>query len=154
MFFAAPIRSLDDIARLRRARFDFGEIAVTNAGARRMWWEKSVTINPENLPETAKDLKPVISEVADLRLTQHAGHANLNGSANKSISIIEKLGKSIRHVNLHDNLGGQSKADDLHLPLGDGSVDFKAIMAAEVKPEFQEPNRNSIEDLVTATADD
>ena len=42
MFFGAPARSLDDIARLRRARFDFGEIAIANAGARRMWWESGV----------------------------------------------------------------------------------------------------------------
>lgn len=42
MFYGAPVRSLDDIARLRRTGFDFGEIAVTNAGARRMWWESGV----------------------------------------------------------------------------------------------------------------
>ena len=39
MFFGAPVRSLDDISRLRRTGFDFGEIAMANAGARRMWWE-------------------------------------------------------------------------------------------------------------------
>jgi sugar phosphate isomerase/epimerase len=42
MFFGAPVRSLDDIARLRRAGFDFGEIAIANAGTRRMWWESGV----------------------------------------------------------------------------------------------------------------
>ncbi|MGA8830799.1 MAG: hypothetical protein WB554_04275 [Desulfomonilaceae bacterium] len=42
MFFGAPARSLDDIARLRRTGFDFGEIALANAGARRMWWESGV----------------------------------------------------------------------------------------------------------------
>lgn len=69
---------------------------------------------------------------------------------NKSISIIEKLGKPVRHIHLHDNLGGQSQIDDLHLPIGDGTVDLKGIltslmiadydgtMTLEVKPEFQE----------------
>jgi hypothetical protein len=68
MFFGAPVRSLDDIARLRRTGFDFGEIAIANAGARRMWWEKFVTINLENLSETAYDVEPVMSDVPDLGL--------------------------------------------------------------------------------------
>ncbi len=42
MFYAAPARSLDDIARLRRTGFDFGELAMANARARRMWWESGV----------------------------------------------------------------------------------------------------------------
>ena len=114
--------------------------------------KNSVAINLENLSETAEDLQPVISEVPDLGLTLDVGHANLSGSENKSIAIIEKFGKLIRHVHLHDNLGGQSQADDLHLPIGDGTVDFRTIMTSlvsvgydgtltlEVKPEFQGAN--------------
>ncbi len=244
MFFGAPVRSLDDIARLRRAGFDFGEIAIANAGARRMWWEtgiinggmgkfflmahgplegnpndagslwnryipnlmvtvdtlnrmsirslnihllldrrivsslvltekiralkeiveygrkNSVAINMENLSETAEDLEPVINEVPSLGLTLDVGHANLGGSENKSIAIIEKFGKLIRHVHLHDNRGGQSKDDDLHLPIGAGTVDFRAIiqslvgmgyqgtMTLEVKPEDQEASLNYIQRLL------
>ncbi len=243
MFYGAPARSLDDIARLRRTGFDFGEIAIANAGARRMWWESgvmngglgkfflmahgplegdpndagtlwnryipnlmatvdtlnrmsirslnihllldrrivsslvltekiralkeiveygrknSVAINLENLSETAEDLEPVINEVPSLGLTLDVGHANLGGSENKSIAIIEKFGKRSRHVHLHDNRGGQSQADDLHLPIGDGTVDFRAIMTSlmnagydstltlEVKPEFQGAGRNRIKTL-------
>ncbi|MGO8822348.1 MAG: sugar phosphate isomerase/epimerase family protein [Desulfomonilaceae bacterium] len=244
MFYGAPARSLDDIARLRRTGFDFGEIAIANAGARRMWWESgvvngglgklflmahgplegdpneagslwkryipnlmatvdtlnrmsirslnihllvdrrivsslvlaekiralkeivqygqknSVAINLENLSESANDLEPVVSEVPSLGLTLDVGHANLGGSENKSIAIIEKFGRLIRHVHLHDNRGGRSQVDDLHLPIGDGDVDFRAIMASlmsagydgtltlEVKPEFQEASRISVEALV------
>jgi len=66
----------------------------------------------------------------------------------------------IRHVHLHDNLGGQLQADDLHLPVGGGSVDFRAIMTGlmnanydgtitlEVKPEFQGTARIRVEILV------
>ena len=69
-------------------------------------------------------------------------------------------------MHLHDNRGGQSKDDDLHLPIGAGTVDFPGIMASlvsagydgtltlEVKPEFHGRSRTSIETLVTATADD
>ena len=244
MFFGAPVRSLDDIARLRRAGFDFGEIAIANAGARRMCWEtgiinggmgkfflmahgplegnpndagslwnryipnlmatvdtlnrmsirslnihllldrrivsslvltekiralkeiveygrkNSVAINMENLSETAEDLEPVINEVPSLGLTLDVGHANLGGSENKSIAIIEKFGKLIRHVHLHDNRGGQSKDDDLHLPIGSGTVDFPAIMTSllsvgydgtmtlEVKPEDQGVGRNKTKSLI------
>ena len=244
MFFGAPVRSLDDITRLRWTGFDFGEIAMANAGARRMWWESglingglgkfflmahgplegnpndagslwnqyvpnliatidtlnrmsirslnihllmdrkrvsslvlaekinalkniveygrknSVAINLENLSETAEDFEPVINEIPDLGLTLDVGHANLGCSENKSISIIEKFGKRICHVHLHDNCGGQSQDDDLHLPLGDGTVDFRAIMTSligqgydgtltlEVNPEFQEAGRNHMKTLV------
>lgn len=244
MFFGAPVRSLDDITRLRRTGLDFGEIAIANAGSRRMWWESgvingglgkfflmahgplegnpndsgnlwnryipslmatvdtlnrmsirslnihllvdrrivsglvlpekiralreivqygrknSVAINLENLSETAEDLEPVISEVPGLGLTLDVGHANLGGSENRSIAFIERFGKLIRHVHLHDNRGGQSQTDDLHLPIGDGTVDFRAIMTSlvrvgydgtitlEVKPEFQEAGRNHMKTLV------
>ena len=114
----------------------------------------------ENLSETAEDFEPAMDEVPDLGLTLDVGHANLSGAVNKSIAIIEKIGKLIRHVHLHDNLGGQSKDDDLHLPIGAGTVDFPAIMTSlvsvgydgtltlEVKPELQEAGRLSIKDLV------
>jgi len=42
MLFGAPIKSPDDIIRLRRIGFDFGEIAMANAGTRRIWWESGV----------------------------------------------------------------------------------------------------------------
>ena len=243
MFFGAPVRSLDDITRLRRTGFDFGEIAMANAGARRMWresglingglgkfflmahgplegnpndagvlWNRhipnlmatvdtlnrmsirslnihllmyrrvvnslvlaekiralneiveygrknSVAINLENLSETAEDFEPVMDEVPGLGLTLDVGHANLGASENRSSAIIEKFGKLIRHIHLHDNRGGQSKDDDLHLPIGDGTVDFRAIMTSlmsagycgtltlEVKPEFQESSRIRIKAL-------
>jgi sugar phosphate isomerase/epimerase len=120
----------------------------------------SVAINLENLSETAEDFESVIDEVPDLGLTLDVGHANLNGSENKSISIIEKFGKLIRHVHLHDNRGGQSKDDDLHLQIGAGTIDFWEIieslmgvgyegtMTLEVKPEFQEIGKVRIETLL------
>lgn len=149
MFYGAPARSLDDISRLTRTRFDFGEIAIAVAWTRRIWWGKSVTINLENLSETAEDMEPVLDEVPHLGITLDIGHANLYSAENKSIPMIRKLGKSISHVHLHDNFGGDSPKDDLHLPIGDGNVDFRSIFKAllridydrtitlEVKPEFQ-----------------
>lgn len=120
----------------------------------------SVAINLENLSETAKDLEPVMSVVPDLGVTLDVGHANLHGSDNLSIAIIEKFGKLIRQVHLHNNRGGQSQSDDLHLPIGDGTVDFAAIMTSlmsagydrtltlEIKPEFQDSSRIRVATLV------
>jgi sugar phosphate isomerase/epimerase len=53
-------------------------------------------------------LEPVINEVPNIGLTLDVGHANLDGSGNKSIAIVEKFGKLIRQVHLHDNSCGQS----------------------------------------------
>jgi sugar phosphate isomerase/epimerase len=33
----------------------------------------------------------------------------------------------IKHIHLHDNRGGSSHNDDLHLPVGDGVIDFENI---------------------------
>jgi sugar phosphate isomerase/epimerase len=245
MFCGAPVRSLDDVKRLRSAGFDFGEIAIANAGARRMWWESgiinggmgkfflmahgpleddpydsgslwnqylpnlmatvdtlsrmairflnihflmdrrfvssivlaekrrvlaelvqyarknSAVINLENLSETAEDIEPVLDEVPHLGITLDIGHANLYSAENKSLAIIKKLGKSISHVHLHDNLGGNSSKDDLHLPIGAGNIDFKSIFGAlahlgydrtitlEVKPEFQETTKGDIQKILS-----
>jgi len=123
----------------------------------------SVDINLENLSETAEDLDVVFHEVPSLCLTLDVGHANLDSSTNKSFEIVERLGKMIRHVHLHDNSGGYSKNHDLHLPIGDGLVDFIGVMKSlrgidyegtitlEVKPEFQELSRMRIEEMVEET---
>jgi hypothetical protein len=54
MLYGAPVRSLDDIKRLRSSGFDFGEIAIANAGVKRMWWESGI-INC-NTKERANEL--------------------------------------------------------------------------------------------------
>ena len=64
--------------------------------------KNAVAINLENLSETAEDFESVIDQVPDLGLTLDVGHANIGGSENESIAIIEKFGKLIRHVHLRD----------------------------------------------------
>jgi len=236
---------LDEVFRIRKAGFDFGEIALGNASARRMWWELglingnlaggfflmahgpleeypndtgylwdhylpglmatvdtarrmnirclnthllmntrivsslvlaeklralkdlvaygkkySVSINLENTSEAVDDLGHALNEIQGFGLTLDVGHANLHGPVNQSISIIEKHGRVIRHVHLHDNMGGHSQADDLHLPIGEGMIDFTTIMTSlshigydgtltlEVKPEFQVASLARIKSIV------
>jgi sugar phosphate isomerase/epimerase len=138
------------LAEKRRALAELVEYAGKN----------SVVINLENLSETAEDIEPVVDEVPNLEITLDVGHANLYSAENKSLSIIKKLGRSISHVHLHDNLGGDSPKANLHLPIGEGNVDFKSIFKAllkinydrtitlEVKPEFQESSRIRIRTLL------
>jgi hypothetical protein len=52
---------------------------------------------------------------------------------NASFELIAAYAKDkgrIRHVHLHDNHGGDHVRDDLHLPLGEGCVDFAGILSA------------------------
>jgi sugar phosphate isomerase/epimerase len=213
MLYGAPASSLEEIAALRALGFDFAEVVIPSATARRLWWESGVKnsfgegfqllahgptveeppndlvylrdkylpalmatvdtayrmqiklltvhlwmdarfIPPlvlaekhralkelveyglrngvivclENVSETAADLEIVIEQIPDLRLTLDVGHAQLLTSENASFEIIWRFVRHIRHVHIHDNMGGDTLADDLHLPLGEGLIDFPAIL--------------------------
>jgi sugar phosphate isomerase/epimerase len=43
MLFGAPASSVEDIDRLRSLGFDFAEIIIPNATARRVWWESGIS---------------------------------------------------------------------------------------------------------------
>jgi sugar phosphate isomerase/epimerase len=92
----------------------------------------TVRISLENLSETAIDLKAVLDAVPDLGITLDVGHGQLLTEINTSFDIIERVGEHINHVHLHDNRGGQGVLDDLHLPLGEGKVEFSRILRALV----------------------
>jgi sugar phosphate isomerase/epimerase len=95
-----------------------------------------VIISLENLSETATDLGPVLEAVPDLGLTLDVGHGQLLTDINTSFDIIENLSASIKHIHLHDNRGGRGVKDDLHLPLGDGIIDFQGIFERLVKKGY------------------
>jgi len=84
----------------------------------------------ENLSETAEHLAEVFSAVPLLKMTLDLGHAELLSEQNTSYGFLEQYPDRIRHIHLHDNRGGQSSEDDLHLPVGAGSIDFARIFEA------------------------
>ena len=84
-------------------------------------------VNIENLSEKANDLLPVFEAVPELGLTLDIGHAQLLTSRNRSFEFMKNCPERIRHVHIHDNNGGMSSDDDLHLPVGKGSIDFFPI---------------------------
>jgi sugar phosphate isomerase/epimerase len=72
----------------------------------------------------------VTEAVPGLGLTLDVGHAELITRKNRSFEIIERLRDSICHVHLHDNRGGRGSDDDLHLPIGQGIIDFTRVLEA------------------------
>jgi sugar phosphate isomerase/epimerase len=91
---------------------------------------RDVEIGLENVHEDAADLEPAFPAIPDLSLTLDAGHAQLGVEANRAFDIITKFGRSIRHTHIHDNRGGPGHKLDLHLPVGEGRVDFPGVLAA------------------------
>ena len=89
-----------------------------------------IPINLENLSEQWADLKPALDRNPDLGLTLDVGHAQIMQTENASPDIIEHHFPRISHLHLHDNHGGVSPKDDLHLPPGEGIVPFKTIFSA------------------------
>lgn len=125
--------------------------------------ENRVEIALENLSEPAADLARALDAAPGLSLTLDVGHGELLTETNTSVEIIEALGDFIRHVHLHDNRGGKGPKDDLHLPIGDGIVDFPAILEAlirsgygrtmtlELKPEELQESRERVMEIVEST---
>jgi sugar phosphate isomerase/epimerase len=95
--------------------------------------EQDVAISLENLSEAARDIRAAMTAVPELSITLDVGHGQLLTQVNTSFEIIEEFHSSIRHIHLHDNNGGSGVKDDLHLPIGQGIVDFTGIVEALIR---------------------
>jgi sugar phosphate isomerase/epimerase len=89
--------------------------------------DSGISVCLENLSESADHLTRVIAAVPALNLTLDLGHAELLSKENTSFGFLEKYPDRIKHIHLHDNHGGGSPDDDLHLPVGKGRIDFHRI---------------------------
>ena len=92
--------------------------------------KKSMKLCLENLSERPSDFEKAFSLFPELGLTLDIGHGELLSQHNTSYSFIDRYPERISHVHIHDNRGGNTPGDDLHLPLGEGSIAFKPILAA------------------------
>jgi len=81
----------------------------------------------ENTEEDVDILKKVFDKISEIGFCLDIGHANLFTKENRSINLIENFGKIIKHIHLHDNIGGNAEKFDLHLPIGAGRIDFVPI---------------------------
>ena len=112
------------------------------------------------MSERTESFGPAFNAIPDLRMTLDIGHAQLLSQHNTSFRFIEDHFSRIAHLHVHDNHGGTSVKDDLHLPLGDGIVDYPAIIASlmnrgydstitmEVKPRDMSRTRQTLEDCM------
>jgi sugar phosphate isomerase/epimerase len=90
--------------------------------------EKGVVLCLENLSERVDSFQPAFEAIPCLRMTLDIGHAQLLSSTNTSFGFMQNAFERIAHLHVHDNNGGTSVKDDLHLPLGRGSIDYPAIL--------------------------
>jgi sugar phosphate isomerase/epimerase len=118
-----------------------------------------VTLCIENLSEHADHFAPAFQRLPELCMTLDLGHGEILSQPNASFDFIARFPDHIRHVHLHDNHGGSHVKDDLHLPIGQGSIDFAAILRAlratgydggfsfEIKLKHVEQSRDAIREM-------
>lgn len=97
---------------------------------------QDVIICIENLSEQYDSFKAAIDMIPDLRITLDIGHGQLLSDENTSFDFVKYLFDKIEHVHVHDNFGGTSVKDDLHLPLGEGEVDYPKIFTMLKENEY------------------
>ena len=90
---------------------------------------RGIVLCLENLSEPYRNFIPAFDSVPDLRMTLDIGHAQLLTGENTSFGFIRNCFDRIKHIHVHDNHGGKSYKDDLHLPLGQGIVDYPRIFS-------------------------
>lgn len=98
--------------------------------------DKQIAFCLENLSERTCDFEAVFRLFPDLGMTLDIGHGELLSPENTAYRFIEIFPDRIRHLHIHDNRGGNSPGDDLHLPLGEGSINFPPILSALVQSGY------------------
>ena len=111
-------------------------------------------ISCENTSEEPADMKGVLDAHPGVVLTVDIGHSELLSDENKSVGFIKAYPDRIGHIHIHDNIGGNTYHEDLHLPLGEGRIDFAPILRAlrdlpqEITITFEMPRQKAYEGLL------
>ncbi len=118
--------------------------------------ENGVVLCLENLTARQESFSYYFEKIPELRMTMDIGHGQLLSKENTSFGFMEHVFDKIEHLHVHDNLGGTTVEDDLHLPLGEGIVDYPKIftilnnkgydstITMEVKPAAMAKTRMAI----------
>lgn len=121
---------------------------------------KRVPVYMENLSEEVEDLVLPFFEVPEAGLTLDLGHSQLMRPKNTAFNFISMSKERIKHVHVHDNKGGRSPRNDLHLGIGQGEVPIKELvtglvlsgydgtMTLEVPPEDLEESLHLLKEMV------
>jgi len=84
-------------------------------------------ITVENTEEDPENFKQLFSRIEDFDFCLDVGHGNLSDDKKRNEKFIDEHSSRLRLVHLHDNNGGKGEQADLHLPLGEGNIDFQSI---------------------------
>ena len=126
---------------------------------------KKIGVFLENLSEEVEDLILPFFEVKHAGLTLDIGHGQLMRRQNTSFNFISRMPERIQHVHVHDNNGGRSPKDDIHLPVGQGVVPIQDILTGlvaggydgtitlEVPPESLEESYALVKEMVSKAQD-
>jgi sugar phosphate isomerase/epimerase len=112
-------------------------VRVMNAEAIKLLAEdaagRGITIMVENddrMFSGVEGLSVILDAVPEAQLHLDVGHANLRlglTEKNRTASLLQAFGDRVAHVHVSDNKGG---AEDLHLPLGAGTIDWRGAIRA------------------------
>lgn len=83
--------------------------------------------NMDRTFNTVAQIREALSHFPRMGFHLDIGHANLNVERNRTEEFLQAFHGRLAHVHLSDNFG---RADDLHLPLGAGNIDWKKMVAA------------------------
>jgi len=76
------------------------------------------------------DFEEIFEMYPTLQMTLDTGHANIGTPAgNRLFELVKRFGNRLGHIHISDNLG---KGDD-HLAVGQGTIDFSALISRLVK---------------------
>jgi len=89
--------------------------------------EDGITLCLENTEESVNILKKVFARTPRLEFCLDVGHANL--FSNNPLDFVEVFSDRLAYIHISDSRGGDSEEDDLHLPPGDGAIDFQRIFS-------------------------
>jgi sugar phosphate isomerase/epimerase len=119
-----------------------------------------MTLCLENLSCKYDSFVKFFNEIPDLKMTMDIGHGQLLTEENTSFGFMKYVFKKIKHIHVHDNYGGDEVTDDLHLPLGEGSIPISKIfsilkkkgynstMTMEVSPDSMRKTQTIVEQYI------
>ncbi len=91
---------------------------------------RGVTLMVENLGRSfsrVEDFEPIFAAAPSARFHLDVAHAHMwrgKDEPNRSAGLLDAYRDRLAHVHVSDNLGG----DDLHLPLGAGTIDWPEVV--------------------------
>ena len=109
-----------------RGTFTFSDACQRLREAVGMLEARGKSLLIENTCESPALMARILAAVPSAGFTLDTGHSILYGEG--PVSYLERSGSRLRHLHLHDNLGGDSERyHDLHLPPGQGIVDWERL---------------------------